>query len=200
MAKRVRVTFKPVTSEHWSALSELFGSRGACGGCWCMTPRLTRAEYERGKGAANRRALRRLVDAGSEPGLLGFVGERPAVWVSVGPREDFAQLANSRILAPVDEAPVWSIVCLFVRRDQRGAGLSVAALRAAVDHARARGATCVEGYPVEPKTKPMPAVFAYTGLSSAFERAGFREVARRSATRPIMRRRLRARRASHHDG
>ncbi len=46
----------------------------------------------------------------------------------------------------------------------------------------------VEGYPVEPKKKPMPPVFAAMGLASAFRQAGFKEQARRSDTRPIMRR------------
>ena len=37
------------------------------------------------------------------------------------------------------------------------------------------------------KKDPMPDVFAWTGMASAFRKAGFREVARRSAGRPIMR-------------
>ncbi|NIN00486.1 MAG: hypothetical protein GTO24_21110 [candidate division Zixibacteria bacterium] len=45
----------------------------------------------------------------------------------------------------------------------------------------------LEGYPVEPRKERMPAAFACTGLASAFRRAGFVEIARRSKTRPIMR-------------
>ena len=56
-------------------------------------------------------------------------------------------------------------------------------------------AKIVEAYPVEPKTSPMPDVFAYTGIASVFQEAGFREVARRSETRPIMRCQIRARRS-----
>lgn len=33
---------------------------------------------------------------------------------------------RSRILKPVDDQPVWSIVCLFVHRNHRGAGVSTA--------------------------------------------------------------------------
>ena len=188
------VQFHPVTSERWADLVQLFGQRGACGGCWCMTPRLSRADYERRKGASNRRAMKRLVDTGRRPGLLGYVDGEPVAWIALGPREDYVQLSNSRILAPVDERPVWSITCLFIRKDQRGRGLSVRALRAAVDHARGQGASIVEGYAVDPQTTPMPAVFAYPGLLAAYERAGFREVARRSPTRPIMRRHVRPKR------
>jgi len=72
---------------------------------------------------------------------------------------------------------------------------------AACAFAAGQGARLVEAYPVEPKKDPMPAVFAYTGLASAFRRAGFREVARRSETRPVMRREARrARRAATRKG
>jgi len=66
-------------------------------------------------------------------------------------------------------------------------GLSVKMLRAAIDFVREQRGTIVEGYPVEPIKEDMPAVFAWTGVASAFLKAGFRECARRSATRPIMR-------------
>lgn len=159
-----------------------------------MAQRLTNSDYERRKGAGNRRALKRLVDTGREPGLLGYVEDEPVAWVSVAPREEFGRLGRSRVLAPVDDRPVWSIACLFVASGRRREGLSVAAIRAAVDHARARGARLVEAYPVEPRKDPVPPVFAWTGLASAYRTAGFREVARRSETRPIMRRAVRPRR------
>ena len=88
----------------------------------------------------------------------------------------------------MDDEPVWSVSCLFVARPFRRRGLSVALLNAAAEHARARGAAVVEGYPVEPNSENAPAAFVWTGLASAFLRAGFVEVARRSETRPIMRR------------
>lgn len=178
----------PLTPERWDDLCALFGSKGACGGCWCMTPRLPRAEYERGKGAGNKRRLHALVRSGRPPGLLGYRGGEPVAWCSIEPRERLGALARSRILKPVDEQPVWSIVCLMVRKDLRGQGLSRAMIEGAVAWARANGATIVEGYPVEPKAARMPDVFAWTGIASSFRAAGFREVARRSKTRPILRR------------
>jgi GNAT superfamily N-acetyltransferase len=90
----------------------------------------------------------------------------------------------------LDDEPVWSIVCLFIAKGNRGRGLSRKMIEAAVGYAKNRGASIVEAYPVEPKTTPMPAVFAYPGIASAYLAAGFREVARRSETRPIMRRRV----------
>lgn len=150
--------------------------------------RLKRSEYERRKGAGNRRALKRIVSSGDAPGLLAYEGGTPIGWCSVAPRESYPTLERSRVLARVDETPVWSVVCLFVDRKHRGKGVTVALLRAAADHVRRRGGAVLEGYPVEPRKEgEIPPVFAFTGLASAFEQAGFREVARRSATRPIMR-------------
>ena len=153
-----------------------------------MTWRLLRPEYERQKGVGNRRALRRLVDAGEMPGLLAYDRERPIGWCALAPRERYGRLERSRILKPVDTRPVWSVVCLFVDRAYRRRGVTVALLRAAADHARDQGGLILEGYPVEPKSaKEIPPVFAFTGVASAFRKAGFREAARRSPTRPIMR-------------
>jgi GNAT superfamily N-acetyltransferase len=186
-----RLDFHPVTQERWDDLETLFGARGACGGCWCMYWRLGRKEFHHSKGTGNKRALHRLVSRGKEPGILAYANGRPVGWCALGPRDSFPALGRSRILAPVDKAPVWSAPCLFVARDHRRRGLSVALLKAACRLARKRGATAVEGYPVEPKRGLLPDAFAWTGLASAFRTAGFREVLRRSPTRPIMRRSLR---------
>ncbi len=178
----------PLTSDRWNDFEALFGSKGACGGCWCMFPRLRRSEYERLKGDGNRRAMKKLVDSGRAPGLLGYVEAKPVAWCSVEPRELIGSLARSRILAPVDDEPVWSIVCLFIEKSHRGRGLSTKMIEAALRYARSEGASIVEAYPVDPKKTPMPAVFAYPGIASAYLAEGFREVARRSETRPVMRR------------
>ena len=177
----------PLTPDRWNDLKTVFGAKGACGGCWCMFPRLKRSEYERRKGEGNRRAMKKLVDSGRVPGLLGYVEGKPAAWCSIEPRGLIGSLGRSRILAPVDDEPVWSIVCLFLAKSHRGRGLSKRMIEAAVRYARSQGATIVEAYPVEPKKSPMPAVFAFPGIASVYLAAGFQEVARRSETRPIMR-------------
>ena len=183
--------FLPATAERWDDLAALFGERGACGGCWCMAWRLTRSEFVRRKGKGNRDALRRLVRGGDPPGILAYDGERPIGWCAVAPRADYATLARSHVLKPVDESPVWSISCLFVDKGSRRRGVSIRLIRAAAEFAGACGARMVEGYPVEPRAGFQPDPFVWTGLASAFRRAGFREVARRSETRPIMRRAVR---------
>ena len=185
------IVIQPVTADRWADFESLFGKRGACGGCWCMWWRLKRAQFEKQKGAGNRRAMKKIIDAGGMPGLLAYRDGEPIGWCSVAPRSVFSVLERSRVLAPVDEQPVWSIVCFFVARPYRRQGITVKLLRSAVRYAGRHGARIVEGYPVLPKKGRMPDVFAYTGLVSAFEKAGFREVARRSETRPIMRRAVR---------
>ena len=181
------LVFMPLTPDKWSAFEELFGSRGACGGCWCMYYRLTRSQFEAQKGNKNRAAMKSIVDSGEVPGILGMAGGRAIGWCAVAPRPEFSMLERSRILKPLDEEPVWSIVCLFIEKSHRRKGVSVAMLKAAAEYVRKRGGRIVEGYPVEPKKGDMPDVFAFSGLASAYRKAGFKECLRRSETRPIMR-------------
>jgi GNAT superfamily N-acetyltransferase len=184
---RRALTFHPLTPDRWDDLEALFGERGACGGCWCMFWRLTRSQYDAGKGEPNRRALREIVGSGRVPGILAYAGDEPVGWCAVEPREAYPALERSRTLKPVDERPVWSVTCFFVARPYRRRGVTPALLRAAVEHVRASGGRVVEGYPVEPKAESVPAAFAWTGFAAAFTGAGFTECARRSPTRPIMR-------------
>lgn len=185
------LSLKPLTSECWDAFTELFGERGACGGCWCMLWRLPPKQFERQKGEGNRRAMKAIVDAGEMPGILAYDRTKAVGWCAVAPRERYGYLARSRILKPVDERPCWSVACLFIHKAFRKQGVSSALLGAAAEFAQSRGARVVEGYPTEPKAgKRLPAAFAWTGLASAFLQAGFQEVARRAPTRPIMRKEL----------
>ncbi len=182
-----RLEFHPLTLARWRDLERLFGERGACAGCWCMFWRLKRSEFDKKKGEGNRKALRKIVAAGQEPGILAYAEGEPVGWCALAPRESYPVLENSRVLKRIDNQPAWSIPCFFVAKPFRRKGLTVQLLKAAIAYARNRGATIVEGYPVQPKKPRMPDIFAYTGLASAFLKAGFVEVARRSPTRPIMR-------------
>lgn len=180
------LAFHPVTPERWTDLEDLFGAKGACAGCWCMWWRLRRSEWTQGKGEGNRLAFKAIVESGEVPGILAYAGSRPVGWCAVAPREAYSALARSRTLKPIDDQPVWSVVCFFVARPYRRKGLTVELLRAAVDHVRARGGRIVEGYPSRPGKKTADA-WIYTGVASAFEKAGFIEVARPSGGASIMR-------------
>jgi GNAT superfamily N-acetyltransferase len=191
-----KLEFHPLTRERWGDLARLFGPRGACGGCWCMWWRLEASEFTRGKGERNRRALRRIVGRGPPPGILAYAAGEPVGWCAFGPRGDYPRLARSRVLAPLDGEPVWSITCFFVAKAWRGRGLTRQLVRAAEREAKSRGARVLEAYPVDTSGGALPDPFVYTGLPSTFEKAGFREVARRSRTRPILRKPLRGARSS----
>ncbi len=179
--------FHPCTPARWSDLEELFGERGACGGCLCMFWRLPRKVFDAGKGQGNKLAFKKIATADREPGLLAYFGKEPVGWCAVAPREDYIALERSRILKPVDEQAVWSISCLFIKKPYRRTGVSTQLLKAAVEFAAKRGAKIVEGYPVEPSMENMPDPFLWHGIPSAFKAAGFAEVLRRSKSRPIMR-------------
>jgi GNAT superfamily N-acetyltransferase len=149
--------------------------------------RVSRKEYEAHKGAGNKRALRNIVSKGQKPGIIAYLGKEPIAWCAVAPREVYVALERSRILKPVDKERVWSISCVFVRKQDRRKGVSKELLRAAVEFAAKQGARVVEGYPVEPSMENMPDPFLWHGIPSAFLAAGFKEVERRSKSRPIMR-------------
>jgi GNAT superfamily N-acetyltransferase len=149
--------------------------------------RIKRKDFERQQGDANRQAMREIVEADQVPGILFYEGDEPVVWCSVAPREDFPVLARSPILKPVDDQPVWSIVCFFLAKPYRSQGLLVGVLTSAVEYARNQGARIIEGYPIQPKVDHTPDIYAFTGMVSTFEKAGFKEVIRRSKSRPIMR-------------
>jgi GNAT superfamily N-acetyltransferase len=189
---REQFTILPLTPDRWRDFAALFGPRGACAGCWCTWARLTHAEFRLATPERRRAHFRRVVGAGDPPGLLAYDGERAVGWVALAPRATYRRYATSRVLAPVDDTPVWSVPCFFIAPTHRRRGLSVALLQAACAFAASRGARVVEGYPVDTHGKRQAAAFVWTGLPSVFEAAGFREVARRSEARPIMRRVLRA--------
>ena len=181
----------PMTKPRWGDLVELF-DRPIVRTCFCMFYRKT---GDTGAGSENRKAMRVLVDSGAVPGIIGYEEGVPVAWVSLGPREDYGKLQRSPIMKPIDDRPVWSIVCFFVDPDARGRGLSERMLRAAVDHARAHGARLVEAYPVDRAGRSHPDDMFF-GARSLFDRAGFREVARRGPTRPVMRKTLRPKRSA----
>jgi GNAT superfamily N-acetyltransferase len=185
------LTVVPLTPERLDDLATLFDQPGDPKWCWCASFRV-RYRARGATPAANRAVLAEFTNRGPAPGLVAYRDDVVVGWVSLGPREDFEKLAHWKALAPVDDRPVWSIVCFVVGRRQRGQGLAGALLDAAIDHARANGATTLEAYPADTDGERIPSPTAYKGTLSMFERAGFREVARRqpsanTAARPIVR-------------
>ena len=180
------LSLRPIKRDLWSDLEELFGPKGACGGCWCMYWKLRGKAFEESKGMENRQMHKMQVIAGTVTGLLAYWHGDVVGWVAVEPRRAYEKLAHSRTLKPVDDEEVWSITCFFVAKKYRRKGVAVSLIEGAVDHVRKMGGRIVEGYPVDaPHESPAP--FVFTGTASAFRQAGFEEVARNSPTRPIFR-------------
>ena len=188
MAKdTAKLTIRPLTLDLWPAFAELFGKTGACNGCWCMYWRIG-AEYTRQPREKNRAAFRKIVKDGPPPGLMAFDGDLAVGWCQLTPRDSLAWLNRARNLEPVDDVPVWSISCFYVRSGYRGKGVTSALINAALKAAKRAKAPALEAYPVEAKQR------YYMGYASTFARAGFKEVARRK-DRPVMRHDLKTIRA-----
>ncbi len=182
---------RELRAETWEDFERVLGAKGGARGCWCMHWRLSIAEWMAGKGDGNKRAMRRLASRKRAPGVLLYEGGEPVAWCALGPRSSFPRMERSPILASVDDEPVCAITCVFVERRHRGAGLLAAVLDAVCEYAAGLGYSIVEGYPVEPRPgRRAGSDTAMTGMASAFRAAGFTEVARRKADRPIMRRSL----------
>ena len=192
----------PLTPARMKDLATLFGQGGDPKWCWCSFFRIRNVDFQSATEATNRKVLESAVKTtaadGRAPGLVAYRDGEPIGWVSLGPRDDYERLKHSKVLAPIDDKLVWSIVCFVVSKNARKQGVARALLGAAMDYAREHGATLLEGYPVETDGRRLPAADAYKGTAGMFERAGFRVVERRQANRttpmrPIVRRRVRPR-------
>jgi GNAT superfamily N-acetyltransferase len=188
---------RSVTSDRWEELAALFGSSGAFSHCWCTWWRQTAADFSHGvarQGAGNRSLMHEIVEAGNEPGLLAYRDGRPVGWVSVAPRPQYGRVLRSRRIGPpAEEAAderVWSVVCFWIPRGERGKGVASELLNAAVAHARERGAKHLEAYPVDTSGGRHPAANLFTGTLAMFKRAGFREVDRPRGAQLVVRRDL----------
>jgi GNAT superfamily N-acetyltransferase len=149
--------------------------------------RLSRTEFSQNHYAGNKRAIKKIIRAGQEPGILAYANGKPIGWCAIGQRESYPSLERSNVLQRVDDSPVWSVTCFYVARGHRRQGLAGHLLKAAIRFARQRGAKVIEGYPIDSGGEKKNTVSVFTGLSSTFAEAGFVEVERRAPTRPIMR-------------
>jgi GNAT superfamily N-acetyltransferase len=172
------VAIVPLTPDRWADFSALFDEGGDPKTCSCMFWRVRSRDWSFANAAEARAGMRSLVDDARDPapGLLAYAGGRAIGWVSVAPRNDYGRLVNSRVRPPIDNVPVWSIVCFVVSKTVRGRGLTHMLLDAAMDYARAHGAPGLEAYPVRPAASRIHAAVGYTGLLSTFLAAGFHVV------------------------
>jgi GNAT superfamily N-acetyltransferase len=187
----MKLTVRPLTPDLWPQLEALFGPVGACNGCWCMYWRIGSAYTKRPR-AQNKRSFRAVVKKGPPPGLLAFADGLAVGWAQVTPRAALPGLDRGRFTKQVDEVPVWSVSCFYIRKGWRGKGVMTALIDAAVDFATASKAPALEAYPMQTKGTKRSSSGMYTGAASSFRRAGFRTVALPAPHRPTMRLDLRS--------
>jgi len=177
MADDTHITTRPLRRDDWPVIEALFGPNGACGGCWCMWWRVPMGgkTWEAAQGSPNRHAFKQLIESGSASGVLAFDDGTPVGWCAVGPRSEFPRVERSKALAREWDEATWSLNCLYVPARQRGRGIAKALVAAAVDHARAQGASEIEAYPqaLRPGERQAGA-FVWTGVPGLFEPLGFR--------------------------
>lgn len=190
---------RPLTPQRLPDLASLFEQGGDPKWCWCAYFRIRGFDFSSGGKVRHRQVMETAAvenaKEGRAPGLVAYTAGEAVGWISIGPREDYERLAHSTVLQPIDDRPVWSIVCFVVGRRSRGRGVARQLLRAGIDYARDHGATMLEAYPVEvPEGERIPSGSVYRGTLTMFERAGFKVVERRPTPggppRPIVRRGL----------
>jgi GNAT superfamily N-acetyltransferase len=182
--QRARVNqlhFRNVDAACWADFARLFEERGGPKSCWCMVWRASSAEAKCKDGSNRRVQIKSRVDGGIPIGLIGYMGEQPVAWCSIAPRETYRPLGG--LAADLATERIWSLACLFIKRDHRGKGLTAELITAAVAHAKAHKATILEAYPVDADSPS----YRFMGFVDAFASAGFQEVGRAGQRRHVMR-------------
>jgi GNAT superfamily N-acetyltransferase len=190
------IEIHPASADRWEDMEKLFGANGAFAGCWCMYWRVRHAEFGKINGEKAKAAMQELTTRPLAPGVMAYLEGQPVGWCSVGPREEFVALAHSKDLAPVDDTPVWSIVCFFINKKYRRMGVSAELLRGAVQYAEEHGAQVVEAYPLDMdcerlKDHKLTRYSGFMGIASVFEKAGFEKVKNATEVQLVMRYRVR---------
>lgn len=165
----------PVTPDRFDDFGDVINPNRRPTHCWCLSHRLPAAEIESLGEGSRETAMRRLTERERPPGVVTYRDGVPVGWCSIGPRSQIPRLERSRLIRPLDDIPVWSIICVVVRSGHRRQGVTTAMLDGAVAYAAANGAPAVESYPVDP-TGRMDLTMAFVGTRKMFANAGFEVV------------------------
>ena len=175
------LTYKPVTKASWADFEVLFEAPGGPKYCWCMAWRASKEEIKAAPRGSDRKPLMaKRVNSGTTVGLVGYLDGEPVAWVSIAPRDTYRDLGGPDAK---DGEAVWSLACMYVRRQIRGEGHGLALIEAAKAYAKKRGATVLEAYPVDPESPS----YRFMGFVPAFEKLGFEQVAIAGSRRHVMR-------------
>jgi GNAT superfamily N-acetyltransferase len=192
------ITIVPANEASWDDIRAVFGTRGTPSSCQCQWFKIPHKDWRSVPVEELAERLRTQTHcgdpgAGTTSGLVAYLDGEPAGWCAVEPRTAYVRLLTMRVPwtgRDEDRADhgVWAVTCFVTRTGFRRRGVSRALARAAVEHARERGARAVEGYAMI--TQPGQVVQwgeLYVGSRSVFEAAGFAEVSRPTPRRVVMR-------------
>ncbi|MEV4489589.1 GNAT family N-acetyltransferase [Micromonospora coxensis] len=193
------ITVLPANEVSWDDLQTVFGRRGDAAHCQCQRYKI-REWLPSVPAEVLAARLREQTDCGQPgadrtTGIVAYLDGEPVGWCAVEPRTAYERLVSGRTPVPWrgrdedrGDAGVWAVTCFVTRVGFRRRGVSRALARAAVDHARERGARAVEGYPMI--TQPGRDVVwgeLHVGSRSIFADAGFVEVSHPTPRRVVMR-------------
>ncbi|WP_210237708.1 GNAT family N-acetyltransferase [Mesorhizobium sp. M00.F.Ca.ET.216.01.1.1] len=179
----MNLSFRLLTPDLWPALEDLFAESAVCSRCRCMYGRIG-SSYRKRPREENKAAFWQTVEHGPPPGVLAFDGSTAVGWCRVTPRDAVPWLDRLWQLKRVDDTPVWSLSCLYVRKRCRRQGVTSYLIAEARETARRANAPALEAYPFDAEVSPSA---SGSGYASTFARAGFAVVARRTPASPIMR-------------
>jgi ribosomal protein S18 acetylase RimI-like enzyme len=180
--------FRAISPADFPLVEQLFGSNGACAGCWCMWWRVENAKsWDLHKGNQNRDDLKQLIESGKVYAILAFDGVRPIGWCTYGPRESFPRLMKSRPLSRDIPPHLWSIICFFIHKNYRRQGIADLLLQKGIEQCFFHGAQEIEAFPkiLSDSTKKMNSSDIFTGISNQFEKFGFKPLPREASQRKI---------------
>lgn len=166
-------TTHPLTPDRFTDFAAVINPNRRATHCWCLSHRCTAKEID-SLGETREAASRALV-ATHTTGVLTYADDVPVGWCSIGPRSENTRLTRSKLIRPVDDQDVWSIVCVVVRGGHRKMGVTGHLIAGAVMYAREQGAPGVEAHPVDPDGR-MDLTMAFVGTKSMFDKAGFEVV------------------------
>ncbi len=180
------VQVHPLTPDRFEDFADVINPNRRASHCWCLSHRLSAPEIDELGGGSREAAIRRLCAREVAPGVLAYDAEgTPVGWCNIGARSDIPRLVRSTKIRPVDDVPVWSIICVVVRGGHRRRGVTIPLIEGAVRYAASRGAPAVEAYPVDPPAR-MDTTMAFVGTRSMFERVGFAVIGQTEAVASAM--------------
>ncbi|HWM58394.1 MAG TPA: GNAT family N-acetyltransferase [Pseudonocardia sp.] len=173
---------RPVTPDRVDDFVAVANPNRRASHCWCLSHRLSTHEVSDLGNGSREAAFRALCARNNPPGVIGYDDGEPVGWCSIGPRSENTRLSRSRLIRPLDDVAVWSIICVVIRGGHRRRGYTTPLINGAVEYAAARGAPAVESYPVDPGPGRIDLTMAFVGTRAMFANAGFEVVGNTDAT------------------